>query len=103
MNAVMPATAGSPNSAVAVYPQASYPLTVDASAPLPLVRWMFYLFMFSVPLLHTIDVGEDTRLPKLIGLGESTTVDGAEKLQPGKSYSFHCSLHPGMHGTLVVQ
>ena len=67
MNAVMPATAGSPNSAVALYPRASYPLAGDASGPLPLVRWMFYLFVFSVPLLHTIDVGEDARLPKLIG------------------------------------
>jgi polyvinyl alcohol dehydrogenase (cytochrome) len=38
---------------------------------------------------------------KLIGLGESAGVDGAEKLPPG-SYTLHCSVHPGMHGTLVV-
>jgi polyvinyl alcohol dehydrogenase (cytochrome) len=40
---------------------------------------------------------------KLIGLGESATVDGVDKLQSGRSYTFHCSLHPGMHGTLTVQ
>jgi O-antigen ligase len=32
-----------------------------------IVCWMFYAFVFSVPLLHTIDVGEDTRLPKIVG------------------------------------
>jgi polyvinyl alcohol dehydrogenase (cytochrome) len=40
---------------------------------------------------------------KLIGLGESTEIDGTEKLQAGKSYGFYCSVHPGMKGTLSVQ
>jgi outer membrane protein assembly factor BamB len=40
---------------------------------------------------------------KLIGLGESTPVEGTEKLASGKSYSFYCSIHPGMKGTLAVQ
>ena len=51
------------------------------------------------------DKGPDGRplfQSKLIGLGESAPVDGVEKLQTGKSYTFHCSLHPGMHGTLIV-
>jgi plastocyanin len=38
---------------------------------------------------------------KLIGLGQTTPVDGVNRLTPG-SYSFTCSIHPGMHGTLVV-
>jgi len=39
---------------------------------------------------------------KLIGLGETAPVEGAEKLQVG-AYGFFCSVHPGMRGTLVVQ
>lgn len=39
---------------------------------------------------------------KLIGLGETASVDGVDKLKPGQNYTFHCSLHPGMHGTLIV-
>jgi outer membrane protein assembly factor BamB len=52
------------------------------------------------------DKGPDGRplfQSKLIGLGETATVDGAEKLKSGASYSFYCSLHPGMKGTLAVQ
>jgi plastocyanin len=52
------------------------------------------------------DKGPDGRplfQSKLIGLGETATVDRAEKLQSGRSYSFYCSLHPGMKGTLAVQ
>jgi plastocyanin len=40
---------------------------------------------------------------KLIGLGETAVVTGAEKLPAGRSYGFYCSLHPGMKGTLAVQ
>src|SRR5260370_25120789 len=40
---------------------------METDRPMPIVRWMFYAFIFSVPLLHTIDVGEDTRLPKIVG------------------------------------
>jgi plastocyanin len=38
----------------------------------------------------------------LIGLGESTDVQGLKNTVPGKVYSFYCSLHPGMRGTLAV-
>jgi outer membrane protein assembly factor BamB len=60
-------------------------------------------------VLHDVtasDKGSDGRplfQSKLIGLGESTAVDGTEKLQAGKSYGFYCSVHPGMKGTLSVQ
>src|SRR5260370_24700736 len=40
---------------------------METDRPMPIVRWMFYAFIFSVPMLHTIDVGEDTRLPKIVG------------------------------------
>jgi polyvinyl alcohol dehydrogenase (cytochrome) len=40
---------------------------------------------------------------KLIGLGESTPVEGLDKVQSGKQYAFFCSIHPGMRGTLVIQ
>jgi plastocyanin len=52
------------------------------------------------------DHGSDGRplfQSKLIGLGETATVDGVEKLQSGKSYGFFCTVHPGMRGTLIVQ
>ena len=52
------------------------------------------------------DKGPDGRpifQSKLIGLGESTPVEGTEKLAAGKTYSFYCSVHPGMKGTLAVQ
>src|SRR5260370_15771279 len=39
----------------------------DVEAPAPIVRWTFYVFVFSVPLLHTVLVGEDTRLSKVMG------------------------------------
>ncbi|MEA2492393.1 MAG: hypothetical protein QOJ29_304, partial [Thermoleophilaceae bacterium] len=51
------------------------------------------------------DKGPDGRVlfqSKLIGLGESTPIEGTEKLAPG-SYSFYCSVHPGMKGTIAVQ
>ncbi|HEY2429906.1 MAG TPA: hypothetical protein VGI06_13300, partial [Acidimicrobiales bacterium] len=37
----------------------------------------------------------------LIGLGEVADVRGVSRLHPG-SYGFFCSIHPGMHGTLIV-
>ena len=52
------------------------------------------------------DKGPDGRplfQSKLIGLGESTSIDGTDKLQSGKSYGFYCSVHPGMKGTIQVQ
>jgi plastocyanin len=51
------------------------------------------------------DKGPDGRplfQSKLIGLGESAPVNGVEKLKAG-SYSFYCSIHPGMKGTLAIQ
>jgi outer membrane protein assembly factor BamB len=38
----------------------------------------------------------------LAALNETVPVNRVEKLDSGQ-YAFHCSLHPGMHGTLVVQ
>jgi outer membrane protein assembly factor BamB/plastocyanin len=51
------------------------------------------------------DKGPDGRplfQSKLIGLGETAPVSGVEKLKAG-SYTFFCSIHPGMKGTLAVQ
>ena len=39
----------------------------------------------------------------LAGLNETVPVAGTDRLQSGKQYAFHCSIHPGMHGTLIVQ
>lgn len=39
----------------------------------------------------------------LAGLNETVPVTGTDRVQAGRQYAFHCSLHPGMHGTLVVQ
>src|SRR5687768_14625417 len=38
-----------------------------------------------------------------ITLGESTDVQGLENIESGATYTFYCSLHPGMKGTLVVR
>ena len=37
-----------------------------------------------------------------ITLGESTEVLGLENVVSGETYSFYCSLHPGMKGALVA-
>ena len=39
---------------------------------------------------------------ELAALNETVPVAGADKLDSGQ-YPFHCSLHPGLHGTLIVQ
>jgi polyvinyl alcohol dehydrogenase (cytochrome) len=39
----------------------------------------------------------------LAGTGETVPVDGIDRLESGKTYAFHCSLHPGMQGQLVVR
>jgi hypothetical protein len=36
-----------------------------------------------------------------VGLGQTTAVSGTQYLTTG-SYSFYCTIHPYMHGTLVV-
>lgn len=38
----------------------------------------------------------------LIGIGQSTPVNGVSSLPPGK-YGFFCSIHPNMKGTLTVR
>ena len=38
-----------------------------------------------------------------IAAGETTEVEGLERLEAGQQYPFFCSLHPGMKGTLVVR
>jgi polyvinyl alcohol dehydrogenase (cytochrome) len=41
-------------------------------------------------------------LAPLLGLGETAEVQGFKNTVPGRSYTFYCSLHPGMRGTLAV-
>lgn len=38
-----------------------------------------------------------------IASGETTEVEGVDRLESGKRYPFFCSVHPGMKGTLVVR
>lgn len=38
-----------------------------------------------------------------IGSGESTQVEGLQRLRSGKQYNFLCTVHPNMKGTLVVR
>jgi len=38
----------------------------------------------------------------LIGIGEVTQVTGLDRVVPGRTYGFYCSIHPGMKGTLAV-
>jgi plastocyanin len=37
-----------------------------------------------------------------VAVGESTPVLGIENLVSGQQYSFFCSIHPGMTGTLIA-
>lgn len=38
-----------------------------------------------------------------IGAGQSTDVLGTENVVSGETYTFYCSRHPGMKGTLVAR
>jgi polyvinyl alcohol dehydrogenase (cytochrome) len=38
----------------------------------------------------------------LLGLGESADLQGLKNTVAGKTYTFYCSLHPGMRGSLAV-
>jgi hypothetical protein len=38
----------------------------------------------------------------LLGLGESAALQGLKNTVTGKTYTFYCSLHPGMRGSLAV-
>ena len=38
-----------------------------------------------------------------IGAGDTTEVLGLENLKPGKIYTFFCTLHHGMKGTLIAR
>ncbi len=38
-----------------------------------------------------------------VSAGETTEVEGLERLEAGKQYPFFCSVHPGMKGTLVIR
>jgi plastocyanin len=38
-----------------------------------------------------------------IGIGQQTEVLGLKSVKPGTTYTFFCTLHPGMRGTLVVR
>ena len=35
--------------------------------------------------------------------GETTEVEGLERVKSGKQYTFFCTLHPNMKGTLIVR
>lgn len=39
---------------------------------------------------------------RLIGTGETTTVDGSDQLTPGRTYSFFCTVHAGMSGDVLA-
>jgi hypothetical protein len=39
---------------------------------------------------------------KRAGLSQTVPVKGLESVKPGKTYTFYCTLHPSMEGTLVV-
>jgi plastocyanin len=39
---------------------------------------------------------------KRAGLSSTVPVKGLKNVKPGKTYTFYCTLHPGMKGTLVV-
>lgn len=57
----------------------------------------------SAPWCNQFDPGQCPLFwTELIGLSQSAEVQGLEDTPPG-SYSFYCTLHPGMQGTLVVQ
>ena len=38
-----------------------------------------------------------------IGAGQSTEVLGLERVKPGAQYTFFCTIHPNMTGTLIVR
>lgn len=40
---------------------------------------------------------------KTVTLGATATVQGLENTESGEQYTFFCSVHPGMKGTLVIQ
>jgi polyvinyl alcohol dehydrogenase (cytochrome) len=39
----------------------------------------------------------------LAALGETVPVTGLDRVESGKTYGFHCSIHPGMKGQLIVR
>lgn len=39
---------------------------------------------------------------RIVGFGEQVEVQGLENLAPGSVYSYYCSPHPSMRGTLVA-
>ena len=40
---------------------------------------------------------------RLSGIGEIVPVEGLDRVESGRQYSFYCSIHPGMRGTLLVR
>jgi plastocyanin len=40
---------------------------------------------------------------KTVGLNETTKVMGTQNLKPGTTYTFFCTLHHGMKGTLIAR
>jgi len=38
-----------------------------------------------------------------VGAGESTEVEGLQRLRSGDEYGFLCTVHPNMQGTLIIR
>jgi plastocyanin len=96
-----PAGAGAAERIVAI-PQSTYAtsnVAIDQGEPLT--------FLNLDVLSHDVTArgkgadGQPLFSTPLIGPGQEVPVEGADALGPG-SYAFHCTIHPGMEGTLTV-
>jgi plastocyanin len=73
----------------------SNPVTTTIAAGTP-VRWRS-----GDGVAHTVNPDANPP-PSAVGLSGGGVTATQTITTPG-SYSYHCSIHPGMHGTLVVQ
>jgi plastocyanin len=71
------------------------PVTTTLAAGTP-VRWHS-----TDGVEHTV-VADGNPPPNAVGVAGGGTTATQTITTPG-SYPYHCSIHPGMHGTLVVQ
>jgi plastocyanin len=79
-------------------------LTTTATVPAggSLVFTNYDILMHDVTSTDRAPDGGPLFSTPLIGFGQSATAEGLDRLQPGHSYSFFCSLHANMRGTLTV-